>query len=149
MREGDTGRICDVHEQIRKNWLHIQLHSSFPLSHDKPSFCSTCDSHATEPFDKYRLSRNDILLHSLLKAQTHDSISCYGCWECVTWNSCSKYLSEGMFMHDEFVGHGAMSRVNYFVYIKHRPIHSLCTHIQKQLKKKHTRAHANYQQPQK
>lgn len=26
-------------------------------------------------------------------------------------------LTEGMFMHDEFVGHGAMSRVNYFVYI--------------------------------
>lgn len=25
-------------------------------------------------------------------------------------------FTEGIFMHDEFVGHGAMSRVNYFVY---------------------------------
>lgn len=37
-------------------------------------------------------------------------------------------LTEGMFMHDESVGHGTMSRVNYSVYIKRRPIHSSHTH---------------------
>lgn len=31
-------------------------------------------------------------------------------------------------MHDEFVGHGTMSRVSSSIYIKHRPIHSMCTH---------------------
>lgn len=89
---------CINHE----NQLDFLLSLSLSVSHDKPSFCSTWDSDAF--CDKYLLSRNGILLHAPLEAQTHDSVGYHGCWQCVTWNSCSKYLTEGMFMHDEFAG---------------------------------------------
>lgn len=70
------------------------------------------------------LSRNDILLHSLLKAEAHNLISCYGCSGFVKWNSCSHCLSKGMLMHDDFLESVQCQRS-----VLREPSQSLCTHL--------------------
>lgn len=120
-------------ETFRQNCYKVKRGFAISTNTWDPTFLMAnhhCAPHAREPLDRYCLSRNDSLLHSLLKAPPHDWITCCGRWECVTWNSCSTYLTEGKFMHDESVGNGTASRVNYFFYRKRGPSRSRCTHVQ-------------------
>ena len=90
-------------------------------------------------------SLTDIVFQEMASCSIHrsqlkrnNSISCYGCWECVTWNPCSKY-PDWRHVYAWWVCWTWCDVTGQLlcIYIYHRPIHSMSMH--------HANAHANNQ----